>query len=63
MTMGQITNHMSVDALNLMNSMQWVHYVWSIPYVVSSVLYLFIAADLSSSHQQYLSHEIKIMRF
>ena len=35
MTMGLITNHMSVDALNLMNSVQWVHYIWSIPYQVS----------------------------
>ncbi|XP_072027511.1 ATP-binding cassette sub-family C member 9-like isoform X2 [Amphiura filiformis] len=38
MTMGLITNHMSVDALNLMNSMQWVHYVWSIPYVLTGYL-------------------------
>ncbi|XP_072027512.1 ATP-binding cassette sub-family C member 9-like [Amphiura filiformis] len=38
MTMGVITNHMSVDATNLMNSMQWVHYVWSIPYQLAGYL-------------------------
>ena len=37
MTMGLITNHMlvHVDALNLMNSVQWVHYIWPIPYQVN----------------------------
>ncbi|XP_038067610.1 ATP-binding cassette sub-family C member 8-like [Patiria miniata] len=34
MTMGQITNHMSVDTSNVMNSTQWVHYVWSVPFVI-----------------------------
>ncbi|XP_033104385.1 ATP-binding cassette sub-family C member 9-like, partial [Anneissia japonica] len=30
MTMGQITNLMSVDAMNLLNSAQWVHYIWRV---------------------------------
>ena len=32
MTMGLIINHILVyvDALYLMNSVQWVHYIWSI---------------------------------
>ncbi|XP_071490287.1 ATP-binding cassette sub-family C member 9-like [Diadema antillarum] len=38
MTMGQITNHMSVDANNILNSVQWVHYVWSIPYLLIGYL-------------------------
>ncbi|XP_030838922.1 ATP-binding cassette sub-family C member 9 isoform X2 [Strongylocentrotus purpuratus] len=38
MTMGQITNHMSVDATNILNSFQWIHYVWSIPYLVIGYL-------------------------
>ena len=38
--MGQITNHMSVDAQNLMSAMQWFHFIWAIPYLVSVVPYL-----------------------
>ncbi|XP_033646525.1 ATP-binding cassette sub-family C member 9-like [Asterias rubens] len=38
MTMGQITNHMSVDTTNILNSTQWVHYVWSIPFVISGYM-------------------------
>ncbi|XP_071784449.1 ATP-binding cassette sub-family C member 8-like isoform X1 [Asterias amurensis] len=38
MTMGQITNHMSVDTTNILNSTQWVHYVWSIPFVITGYL-------------------------
>ncbi|XP_063952974.1 ATP-binding cassette sub-family C member 9-like [Lytechinus pictus] len=38
MTMGQITNHMSVDATNILNSFQWIHYIWSIPYLVIGYL-------------------------
>ncbi|XP_022081106.1 ATP-binding cassette sub-family C member 8-like isoform X2 [Acanthaster planci] len=34
MTMGQITNHMSVDTTNILNSTQWVHYIWSIPFLI-----------------------------
>ncbi|XP_071960045.1 ATP-binding cassette sub-family C member 8-like [Antedon mediterranea] len=40
MTMGQITNLMSVDAMNLLNSFQWVHYIWSIPYQLGISLYI-----------------------
>ena len=38
LTMNQIIYHMSVDAQNLMSSMQWIHFVWSIPYQVSGFL-------------------------
>ncbi|XP_022081112.1 ATP-binding cassette sub-family C member 8-like isoform X2 [Acanthaster planci] len=38
MTMGQITNHMSVDTTNILNSAQWVHYVWSIPFVITGYM-------------------------
>ena len=35
MNMGQITNHMSVDAQCLLLAMQWFHYTWSTAYLVS----------------------------
>ncbi|XP_038067451.1 ATP-binding cassette sub-family C member 9-like [Patiria miniata] len=38
MTMGQITNHMSVDTTNILNSAQWFHYIWSIPFVIAGYM-------------------------
>ncbi|XP_071815996.1 ATP-binding cassette sub-family C member 9-like isoform X3 [Apostichopus japonicus] len=32
MTTGQITNHMSVDAMNILMSFQYLHSAWSLPY-------------------------------
>ncbi|KAJ8047636.1 ATP-binding cassette sub-family C member 9 [Holothuria leucospilota] len=40
MTTGQITNHMSVDAQNILMVFQWVHYCWSIPYQLIGYLVL-----------------------
>ncbi|XP_070560016.1 ATP-binding cassette sub-family C member 9-like [Ptychodera flava] len=40
MTMGQITNHMSVDANTLLYFFQTVHYIWSVPYQIAVILLL-----------------------
>ncbi|XP_022105344.1 ATP-binding cassette sub-family C member 9-like [Acanthaster planci] len=40
MTTGQITNHMSTDAMNLLYMFQNFHFVWTVPFVVALVLYL-----------------------
>ena len=40
LTVGQITNHMSVDAINVLEAFQIIFYLFSVPYLVgnSSVL-------------------------
>ncbi|KAJ8047637.1 ATP-binding cassette sub-family C member 8 [Holothuria leucospilota] len=38
MTTGQITNHMSVDATNILNCFQWIHYIWAIPLQLAGFL-------------------------
>ena len=35
MTVGQITNHMSVDAYNMFFFSQRMHYLWAVPFRVS----------------------------
>ncbi|XP_072038843.1 ATP-binding cassette sub-family C member 9-like [Amphiura filiformis] len=40
MNMGQITNHMSVDAQSLMAAMNWFHFTWSTPYLIIGYLYV-----------------------
>ncbi|XP_071477089.1 ATP-binding cassette sub-family C member 9-like [Diadema antillarum] len=40
MTMGQITNHMSVDPKNLYTAIMWIHLVWSVPYLVSGLMFI-----------------------
>ncbi|XP_077995245.1 ATP-binding cassette sub-family C member 9-like [Glandiceps talaboti] len=40
MTMGQITNHMSTDPLAILWFMQFVHYLWSVPYQLIVILIL-----------------------
>ena len=37
MTIGQITNHMSTDAMNILYMFQTINYMWSIPIQVSSL--------------------------
>ena len=37
MTVGQIVNHMSTDAKNLMNLSEYMHYLWSVPFQVSTM--------------------------
>nr|XP_054751164.1 ATP-binding cassette sub-family C member 9-like [Lytechinus pictus]XP_054751165.1 ATP-binding cassette sub-family C member 9-like [Lytechinus pictus] len=40
MTMGQITNHMSTDAMSLLFCFQMMHYCWSIPLQITITLVL-----------------------
>eukprot|EP00057_Strongylocentrotus_purpuratus_P027514 XP_011681988.1 PREDICTED: ATP-binding cassette sub-family C member 9-like [Strongylocentrotus purpuratus] len=40
MTMGQITNHMSTDAMSLLFCFQMMHYCWSIPLQITVTLVL-----------------------
>ncbi|XP_022102313.1 ATP-binding cassette sub-family C member 9-like [Acanthaster planci] len=40
MTMGQITNHMSADATNVMMMMQFMHFLWSAPFQIVIILIL-----------------------
>ncbi|XP_070573726.1 ATP-binding cassette sub-family C member 9-like [Ptychodera flava] len=40
MTMGQITNHMSTDSINIFLFIQYFHYLWSIPYQLIVILIL-----------------------
>ena len=34
MTTGQITNHMSTDAMNLLYMYQYIHFGWTVPIMV-----------------------------
>ncbi|XP_022102306.1 ATP-binding cassette sub-family C member 9-like isoform X2 [Acanthaster planci] len=38
MTMGQITNHMSADATNVMTMIQSMHFLWSAPFQIAIIL-------------------------
>ena len=49
MTMGQITNHMSTDALNLSNLSEYIHYLWSVPFQVSK----YIATGAGKKNQNF----------
>ncbi|XP_033647488.1 ATP-binding cassette sub-family C member 9-like [Asterias rubens] len=39
MTVGQITNHMSTDPMNLLYMFQYFHFLWTVPFLVSVVIY------------------------
>ncbi|XP_022105345.1 ATP-binding cassette sub-family C member 9-like [Acanthaster planci] len=44
MTAGQITNHMSTDAMNLLYMFQYLHFTWTVPFLVALVMYLLYEA-------------------
>ena len=35
MTIGQITNHMSTDSMNLLFMFQFFQFLWTVPFLVS----------------------------
>ena len=37
MTVGEITNHMSTDAMNVLFFCQRMHYLWAVPFKVSNM--------------------------
>ena len=38
MTVGQITNHMSTDPMNLLYMFQYFHFLWTVPFLVRDKL-------------------------
>ncbi|XP_071806257.1 ATP-binding cassette sub-family C member 9-like [Asterias amurensis] len=40
MTVGQITNHMSTDPMNLLYMFQYFHFLWTVPFLIALDLYL-----------------------
>ena len=60
MTMGQITNHMSVDATNILNSFQWIHYIWSIPYLVTYLDSVLTFAHIAAIASDFMTSKIRV---
>ena len=62
MTVGQITNHMSVDAYNMFFFSQRMHYLWAVPFRVSKQTETYFWSDTARSTSHEFWPNVQIMQ-